>query len=228
MLNSYRHNWQRVGALVAMGIGGGVVLASRRMSKLRMMAALNFAALLVHQYEEYQDPGYFPGHFNGGMLKSDTPTHYPLNANSSLVVNTFLAYPVYICAIIFPNKKLFGVPPVFLGIAQAIGHGLVFPRIAKVRYSPGFLAAFFLHVPIGISYLRELKAQEGMSPGDWAVGVLNTAIMCAAAIGAPIELMKDKNSAYKFTQHQLGRYALNSDRKPRQVIEAQAPIVFHS
>ncbi|MFF9432049.1 hypothetical protein [Streptomyces sp. NPDC014746] len=38
-----------------------------------MLSALNWGALLVHQYEEYEDPGYFPGQFNKGLFKSAEP-----------------------------------------------------------------------------------------------------------------------------------------------------------
>ena len=44
-------------------------------------------ALLVHQYEEYEDPGFFPGQFNGGVLHSEQPDRYPLNTNTALIVN---------------------------------------------------------------------------------------------------------------------------------------------
>ena len=53
-------------------------------------AEFNFGALLVHQYEEYEDPGYFPAQFNRGLFKSDLPDHYPLNTH------TAIAYPFYI------------------------------------------------------------------------------------------------------------------------------------
>jgi hypothetical protein len=43
-----------------MALGGATALASGRMSKPQTLSAVNFGALLVHQYEEYQDPGWFP------------------------------------------------------------------------------------------------------------------------------------------------------------------------
>jgi hypothetical protein len=43
------------------------------MSKPRLLSAANFGALLVQQYEEYEDSGWFPGQFNHGVLKSDQP-----------------------------------------------------------------------------------------------------------------------------------------------------------
>ena len=60
LLDRYRANWPRVGAVIAMGSAGALVLTQRRMSEPQRPAALNMLALLVHQYEEYEDPGYFP------------------------------------------------------------------------------------------------------------------------------------------------------------------------
>ena len=79
VLDRYRTNWPRVGAVIAMGSAGALVIGHRRMSKPQVLSALNMLALLVHQYEEYEDPGYFPGQFNGGIFHSDQPDHDPLN-----------------------------------------------------------------------------------------------------------------------------------------------------
>ncbi|MFF9432050.1 HXXEE domain-containing protein [Streptomyces sp. NPDC014746] len=48
---------------------------------------------------------------------------------------------------VFPQTKWLGIAPALFGMMQAIGHGIVFPRIAGAKYSPGFLASFFLHIP---------------------------------------------------------------------------------
>jgi hypothetical protein len=134
----------------------------------QLLSALNFGALLVHQYEEYEDPGWFPGQFNHGVLKSDQPRNYPLNQTTALCVNTVFAYPFYIAPVLFPKNNWLGLAPAFFGIMQAGGHGVVFPRIAGDNYSPGFLASFFLHIPLGVSYIRALKAQQGLTGGDLA------------------------------------------------------------
>jgi hypothetical protein len=60
-----------------MALGGATALAAGRMSKPQTPSAVNFGALLVHQYEEYQDPGWFPGQFNRGLFHSDTPRNRP-------------------------------------------------------------------------------------------------------------------------------------------------------
>ena len=77
--DGYRTQWPRAGGVLAMALGGVTTLAARKLSKPQLLSALNFGALLVHQYEEYEDPGWFPGQFNHGVLKSDQPRNYPLN-----------------------------------------------------------------------------------------------------------------------------------------------------
>jgi hypothetical protein len=80
VLDRYRANWPRVGGVMAMAAAGTLAMTHRRMPKPQLLSALNMLALLVHQYEEYEDPGYFPGQFNGGIFHSDQPDRYPLNS----------------------------------------------------------------------------------------------------------------------------------------------------
>jgi|GraSoiStandDraft_41_1057321.scaffolds.fasta_scaffold4724829_1 hypothetical protein len=116
-LDSYRRQWPRVGGVLAMALGGATALAAGRMSKPQTLSAANFGALLVHQYEEYQDPGWFPGQFNHGLFHSDSPRNYVLNTNSALCVNTAFAYPYYIAPILFPKAPVAGPVP------GAVRHG---------------------------------------------------------------------------------------------------------
>jgi hypothetical protein len=64
VLDRSRANWPRVGGAIAMGSAAALALTHRRVSKPRLISALNLLALLVHKYEEYEDPGFFPGQFN--------------------------------------------------------------------------------------------------------------------------------------------------------------------
>jgi hypothetical protein len=65
-----------------MALGGMLTLNAKRLSKTQLLSALDLGALFVHQYEEYVDPGWFPGPFNHGVLKSDQPRNYPLNQST--------------------------------------------------------------------------------------------------------------------------------------------------
>ena len=184
LLDRYRVNWPRVGALLGMGLAGATALASARLTKPQALSALNLAALTAHQYEEYEDPGYFPGQFNGGVLHSKEPDRYPLNTNTALIVNVPLAYTFYALPITFPEHRVLGIAPVLFGFLQAVGHGTIFPRLAGDRYSPGFLASLLLHVPIGVNYLRALHAEEPIKRSDLAkAAAYNLAFAVTSKIG---------------------------------------------
>lgn len=206
LLDRYRDNWPRVGAAVAMGMGGAMALTHRRMSAPQLLSAMNLAALLVHQYEEYEDPGYFPGQFNGGLFHSDRPERYPLNSNVAMIINVPLGYAFYALPVVFPKKRWFGLAPVLFGFGQAVGHGLVFNRLAHDRYSPGFLASLLLHAPIGSQYLRALKDEAPIERSDWRKAGLYAVAFAASSVAAPNIVLRDKNSPYAFTAKQVGRF----------------------
>lgn len=192
-----------------MGIAGATALGSKRLSRPQTFAALNFAALTAHQYEEYEDPGYFPGQFNAGVLHSDAPDRYPLNTNTALIVNVPLAYTFYALPIAFPKHRVLGIAPVLFGFLQAAGHGTVFPRLAGDRYSPGFLASLLLHVPIGLTYLRALDAEESIKRSELAKAMVYNFAFVLTSIAGPNVLLKNRDSPYRFTAKQMGPHLPN-------------------
>ena len=89
---------------------------------------------------------------------------------------------------------------------QAVGHGLIFPRLAGDKYSPGFLASILLHTPIGVTYIRALKAQEGLTGHDYAKGAVYTVAFALVAVAGPNVVGRDRNSPQAFTKEQMGHH----------------------
>lgn len=209
LLDVYRKHWPRIGALLGMVLGGASVLAGRgRLTNLRALSAINLIALTVHQYEEYVDPGYFPGHANGAVMRSSQPRNYPLNRQSSLCINTALAYPFYVAPVLFPAIKWLGLPPMLFGMFQAVDHGIVLPGLAHTKYSPGFLAAILLHVPIGIAYLTAVRADGPIERSTWIKTLVVSMIFLIALVTTFVRGI-DRNSPYAFSDEQMGRYLPN-------------------
>ena len=152
------------------------------------------------------DPGWFPGQFNRGLFKSDQPRNYPLSKSTALCVNTAFAYPYYIAPILFPKARWLGLAPVLFGMSQAVGHGVIFPRLAGDKYSPGFLASALLHVPIGITYIKAVQADRPLTKAEWAAAIAYTVIFAAVGVAGPNLVMNDKNSPYAFTAAQMGHH----------------------
>lgn len=189
-----------------MTVGGMTALTADRLTKPQILSAANLIALLAHQYEEYQYPGYFPGQFNRGVFNSDSPRNYPLNAQTAMIINTGFAYPFYLAPVLFPKKKWLGLAPVLLGWGQVVGHGLVIPLKSGAKYGPGFLTALLLHLPIGIAYVRALGRQSPVSQADWTKGLAGVVAGAVFGVALPNFLLRDRNSPYAFTAAQIGPY----------------------
>jgi hypothetical protein len=89
---------------------------------------------------------------------------------------------------------------------RAVGHGVIFPRLAGDKYSPGFLASALLHVPIGITYIKAVQADRPLARAEWAAAIAYTVIFAAAGVAGPNLVMHDKNSPYAFTAAQMGHH----------------------
>lgn len=206
LLDVYRREWPRVAAVQAMVLGGASLLIGRKtQTNLRALSVMNAMTMCAHQYEEYVDPGWFPGMVNVGLFKSDQPYNYPFNAHSAMCANIFFR-ALYVPTMIFPKVKWLGLPPVLLGIAQAFGHGILIPRVIHTKYSPGALTAALLHLPIGVNYLSALRAQGPIGRGNWIKSLVVLVLFFACGVATPNIRGRDKNSPYAFTTHQMGSY----------------------
>lgn len=58
LLDRYRAQWPRIGAILAMLVGGATAVAGKRLTRPQILSAANLMALMAHQYEEYVDPGF--------------------------------------------------------------------------------------------------------------------------------------------------------------------------
>jgi hypothetical protein len=149
------------------------------------------------------------GQFNGGVFKGDQPRNYPLSKSTALCVNAAFAYPYYILPILFPHKKPLGLSPAIFGIMQSVMHGVIVSRIAGDKYSPGFLASFFLHIPLGVTYIRALKAAEGLTRGDFTKSAAYTVAFAVIGVAGPNVVGKNKNTPYCGPRNRRDRTMLN-------------------
>ena len=207
----YRREWPRVAAVQAMALGGASLLAAGRKKpmNLRALAVMNGMTMCAHQYEEYVDPGWFPGMVNVGIFKSDPDSarNYPYNPTSAMCANVFFRW-FYLPPMLFPEVKWLGLPPALLGILQGVAHNTVMPKMAKAPYpySPGGLTSALLHVPIGINVIRAMRADGGISRSDWVKSAAVLGAFLVIGVAAPNLALKDKDSPYEFNDRQMGRY----------------------
>jgi hypothetical protein len=171
-MNAYRRHWYTVGLFIGVGVLVFVTIGWQTLGVLQRLLLLNFATLLLHQFEEYGWPGGEPAIMNKVLQPSATPERYPLNQNSAMVINVVVAYPFYMLPVFFPRVVWLGVAPVLFGILQFIVHGVVTNRKLRTFYNPGLLTVILGHVPFGAYYIYYIRAEGLATITDWVFGLV--------------------------------------------------------
>ncbi|WP_091019633.1 MULTISPECIES: HXXEE domain-containing protein [Paenibacillus] len=202
-MNVLRKYWQDLGLVIGLLVCIYVAVDWETIPRINSILWFSFVAILLHQFEEYRWPGYFPGVFNTVLFKSDSPERYPLNKQSAMIINVFIAYLFYLIPVVFPSVVWLGLAPVLMGFFQIVFHGLVLNVKAKTIYNPGLFTAIFLHLPIGIWYIRYVHEYQLITVTDWIVGVIYFAIAVYIFIVKGNTWLKNKNSIHTFSPKEL-------------------------
>ncbi|MEK4850415.1 HXXEE domain-containing protein [Paenibacillus sp. FSL H7-0756] len=205
-MNILRKNWQDIGLFLGILICVYLLLNWGEIPRINSILWLSLVAILLHQFEEYRWPGYFPGIFNKALFKSESPDNYPLNKQSAMIINVVIAYVFYLLPVFFPSVVWLGMAPVLMGFFQIIFHGVVVNIRAKSMYNPGLVSAIVVHLPVGIWYINYVYEHHLITRSDWIWGVIYFCIAVYLFIVKGNTWLKNKNSIHKFSQKQL-RYS---------------------
>lgn len=165
---------------------------------------MSLLALLLHQFEEYRYPGYFPGMINVVMYQSRQPDRYPLNANTALIVNVVIGWLFYWLAARLGESALWlGIATMLVSTGNIVAHTLLFNVRGKTLYNPGLLTALLLFLPIVLYFFYLVVSQNLATPVDWAVGLGLGVVLNYVGILKLIDWLKDEKTPYIFPQRTL-------------------------
>ena len=201
-MNFMRLHWFDVGIAFAFVTGGIVFLGN--LAPLSLLLWLSLISLFLHQFEEYRYPGYFPGMMNTVMFSSKQPDRYPLNTNTSFIVNVYIGWLSYLLAAIFAEKAIWlGIATILVSAGNFIAHTFLFNIKGKTFYNPGMFTAILLFVPIS-AYFGYLVIQGHLAtPLDWVVGIILGIVLNVVGILKMIDWLKDENTEYIFPKRFL-------------------------
>ncbi len=201
-----RRHWYEAGLVIALLTVVYVALTWRQSDSVRNLLLLNFAALLIHQFEEYGWPGGEPAIMNMVLQKSSAPDRFPLNQNSAMVVNVLAAYGFYLLPAFFPSIIWLGIAPTMFGFGQFVIHGIVTNKKLHSFYNPGLAAVVFLHFPIGAYYIYYVSSHHLATRWDWILGVGYTvAFVYIALVKMTYSWLADPNSRFVFSPVEMKR-----------------------
>ncbi len=166
------------------------------------ISLINFAGLMIHQFEEYGVPGGAPVFLNRYVRGGDE--RYPLNQFSAMLVNVVIGYVSYLLPVFFPDIMWLGMGPILFGcVFQVVLHlgffGIRFHRF----YNPGLAAVLCIHVPCGIFYIAYAVDHSLLSGRDWLFSILYLLGMAAFTGIAGQVVFSSRDSKYPFDEKEI-------------------------
>ena len=201
-----RH-WYNIGLVVATGAIVYLIVFWGQLDMLVRLQLMSFAAILIHQFEEYGFPGGEPAIMNIVLQNSDIPDRYPLNQFSAMAINVLAAYTCYLIPVFLPNVIWLGLMPMLFGFSQLMVHGVMTNKKMKSIYNPGVGAVVFLHYPIGIYYIYYIVSNGLVSGADWIIAFIYMFAVAGIAVnGLTYKVLPNKNTKYIFDKVEMERF----------------------
>lgn len=192
-----RLHWFDVGIIFAVIVAGRLPVSG--VQGVKLILWLNLISLFLHQFEEYRYPGYFPGMLNTILFSSRQPDRYPLNTNSSFVINVALGWTIYLMAAMFAGKAIWlGIAAFSVSVGNVLAHAFLFNIRGRTFYNPGLFTSVVLFLPLAAFFFYSLVKFGIAEPADWAAGIVLGAILNYVGIFKTIEWMKDPLTTYIF------------------------------
>lgn len=218
-LKAICRHWYNIGLAVALAAAALLAIFWKDMSVLLRLNTISFIAMLIHQFEEYGFPGGEPMIMNLALQGSDIPDQYPLNQFSAMFTNVFFAYVIYLLPVLFPNVIWLGIAPMLMGMMQFVVHGIITNLKMKSIYNPGLGAVVFLHIPVGVAYIRHITVNQFASGGTWVIGILYTVIATGFVLGYLTYIgLSDRSSKWKFDEVELKRFHVEEKLEKKNIV----------
>lgn len=204
LIRYYSYHWFKLNIYLIIILAICLLLFWNDLEPLRRILCLSLGALFIYQFEEYQLPGGGPVVINKGNFgEKEYWRTYPGNMLSSMIVNNS-AWLVYIVAIIEDQWLWLGLGTMFFNLFQIIGHGIKMNKGMHTWYNPGLLSTLICFLPVSIFYFKYAIA-AGCSATDWLLGAVAFILLLLLTTILPVQLLKDRNSAYPMPQWQIDR-----------------------
>lgn len=193
----FRNHWFIIGGLLIIPSVIFLIFWGYELTYFQWLLWANLIALLLHQLEEYYLPGTFPFMLNRVMFKSTVADRFPLNTNTSMVINVS-GWLIYLFAALFAEKALWlAIIAMMVSFGNFIAHTFVFNIKGRTAYNAGMLTSWLLFLPIAILFGMELIFNKDVSALIAITGI-TLGIAVNAAIILLIKSLADEETSYIF------------------------------
>ncbi len=192
-----RLHWFDLGLVLAAVVGAFLLVTHP--TGLALLLWLSLITLFLHQFEEYRYPGYFPGMLNSVLFSSQQPDRYPLNTQTSLIVNVIVGWLFYFLAAVFSEKVVWlGIATILVSVGNILAHTFLFNIKGRTMYNPGMLTAIVFFLPLSVFFFSWIVQNHAASALDWIFGFILGIALNYIGVIKIVDWMKDPNTPYVF------------------------------
>lgn len=209
-MNFFRNHWYDIAGVFGFITLGLVFIFLHALSHYQLLMWLSLISLFFHQFEEYRVAGTFPGMINRVMFHSDLPDRYPLNSNTSLIINVFIGWAIYLLAAIGGERYIWlGMASILISLGNIIAHTFIFNIKGRTLYNAGLATCLLFFVPCVYFFFKIIHNDGLATTSDYLIGIPLGIIINIFGVFKLITWLADKNTKFTFKNRQL----LACDRK---------------
>lgn len=203
-MDFFRKHWYDIGGIIGIISIPFLFLNSAKLSHYQLLMWFSLVSLFLHQFEEYRLAGTFPGMVNRVMFNSDLPDRYPLNSNTSLIINVYIGWVLYFLAAVTAEHFIWlGMAAILVSLGNIMAHTFVFNIKGKTIYNAGLVTSWLCFIPCVFFFFRIITTEHLSTPKDFWIGIPLGVILNIVAVFKLITWLKDRNTIYVFDNRQL-------------------------
>lgn len=199
-----RNHWYDMGGFFLVIVLVNIFTSLSSLSNYQLILWVSLASLFFHQLEEYRIVGTFPGMLNKVIFKSAGPDRFPLNKNTSFVINVFVGWMVYFLAALFAEKAVWlGIASILISSGNILAHTFLFNLKGKTLYNAGLVTCWLFFAPIVYFFFFIVISNNLATRNDYLIGIILGLFLNTAGVFGIIRLTADKNTSYIFPARNL-------------------------
>ena len=201
-----RNHWYDMGGFISIFLMGYIFAMHAYFTNYQLVLWFSMLSLFFHQLEEYRIAGTFPGMLNKVIFNSSLPDRYPLNTNTSFVINVLMGWMVYFLAGLFAEKAVWlGIASILISVGNILAHTFLFNLKGKTLYNAGLVTCWLFFAPVVYFFFFIVITNNLATWSDYLIGITLGLFLNIVGVFGTIRLMADKNTAYIFPERNLLR-----------------------
>ncbi|MCB0773396.1 MAG: HXXEE domain-containing protein [Flavobacteriales bacterium] len=171
IMDFLRKHWYDLGGLLILPVAAYLAF-SPGMGLYDRIVWLSLISLFLHQLEEYRVVGTFPGMINHAMFHSERPDRYPLNTNTSLIINVAIGWSGYFLAALLGTQAVWlGIASILVSLGNIVAHTIIFNIKGRTFYNAGMATSWLFLAPLVYLFFRVVHQEHLATAMDYWIGI---------------------------------------------------------